>query len=54
MEVLVFTLVVAVLGLAALRFGHDSRSSAYSKEEESAAFGVTPQAITSPARRRLR
>ena len=40
MEILVFILVVAVLGVAARCFGHDSRQSAYSKDEESAALGV--------------
>ena len=40
MEILVFILVVAVLGVAAIRLGHDSRPTAYSKDEESAALGV--------------
>ena len=34
MELLLFVAALGVLGLVALRFGHDSRERAYSKEEE--------------------
>jgi hypothetical protein len=42
MELLLFALAVAVLAILAMRFGHDSRPSVYSKEEESASPGMSP------------
>jgi hypothetical protein len=41
MEVLLFVIALAVLAVLALRFGYDSRESAYSKEEASARLGLT-------------
>ena len=50
MELLLFALAVAVLGILAMRFGPDSRRGAYSKEEESASLGMTAgQAEPSPS-----
>jgi hypothetical protein len=41
MEVLIFVIAVAVVGLLARRFGYDSRVTAPSKEEELAGFGMS-------------
>jgi hypothetical protein len=39
-EVVLFVLVLSVVAVLAMHFGHDSRESAYSKEQESARYGV--------------
>jgi len=41
MELLVFVAALVLLGGLALRFGHDSRRTVSSKEEELAALGMT-------------
>ena len=51
MEVLFFVIALVVMAMLAVRFGHDSRESAYSKEEESANFGVALDVADKPARR---
>ena len=42
MELILLVATLGVVGVLALRFGYDSRETAFSKEEELAGFGLTP------------
>ena len=46
MELLLFIAAVAVVGLLARRFGHDSRDTVYSKEQELASLGIASEPPT--------
>jgi hypothetical protein len=41
MEILVLVILLVAVGLLALRFGYDSRESAYSKEADLAQLGIS-------------
>ena len=41
MELIIFVAVLCIVGVLAMRFGYDSRVTAYSKEEDLASLGLS-------------